>query len=164
MNTRLETTLRTPSSEARGRPLADTVLELIWVQKQMSRAEIARRTGLSRSTVSEIVSGLLKTGLIAEIGDGPSRGGRRPIVLEFQKYIFLHREGLMSDDSFAMFENDVIANLLSPGGAEWWRNTKGKHPEVSAYIDQRIEALRGKVEPTHTDFAGIFGEAHRVDP
>ena len=101
MNTRLETTLRTPSSEARGRPLADTVLELIWVQKQMSRAEIARRTGLSRSTVSEIVSGLLKTGLIAEIGDGPSRGGRRPIVLEFQ------------DDAFVILGVDMGATHVS---------------------------------------------------
>jgi predicted NBD/HSP70 family sugar kinase len=73
-----------PVSEARGRPLADSVLELLWRLKQASRAEIARETGLSRSTVSEIVSGLLSTGLIAEVGDGPSRGGRRPILLAFQ--------------------------------------------------------------------------------
>ena len=66
MNSRLETTPGLPASEARGRPLADTVLGLLWVQQQMSRAEIARRTGLSRSTVSDIVSGLLDTGLVAE--------------------------------------------------------------------------------------------------
>ncbi|MDH4033823.1 MAG: ROK family transcriptional regulator, partial [candidate division Zixibacteria bacterium] len=46
--------------------------------------EIARLTGLSRSTVSEIVDSLLTTGLIEEIGAGKSSGGRRPIVLEFQ--------------------------------------------------------------------------------
>ncbi len=39
---------------------------------------------LSRSTVSEIVGDLLQTGLVAEVGVGPSSGGRRPIVLEFQ--------------------------------------------------------------------------------
>lgn len=71
-------------SEARGRPLADLVLEFIWQQRQVSRADIARRLDLSRSTVSEIVATLLETGLVAEGADGPSRGGRRPILLEFQ--------------------------------------------------------------------------------
>jgi len=66
------------------RPLADSILRLIWRERQTSRAAIARQTGLSRSTVSEIIEGLLKTGLIAEIGSGKSSGGRRPIVLEFQ--------------------------------------------------------------------------------
>lgn len=66
------------------RPLADAVLRLIWQQRRISRAEIAQRTGLSRSTVSEIVEQLLPTGLVAEVGAGESRGGRRPIVLEFQ--------------------------------------------------------------------------------
>jgi glucokinase-like ROK family protein len=58
-------------------------LELIWQQRQISRAEIARQTNLSRSTVSEIVAELLDSHLITEAGDGPSRGGRRPILLEF---------------------------------------------------------------------------------
>jgi len=66
------------------RPLADSVLRLIWQEHRISRAEIARRTGLSRSTVTEIVRDLLKTALVAEVGTGRSRGGRRPIVLEFQ--------------------------------------------------------------------------------
>jgi len=70
--------------ETRPRPLAHAVLELIWRQREISRAEIARRTGLSRSTVSEIVSDLLESGLVAEVGDGPSRGGRRPVMLRFQ--------------------------------------------------------------------------------
>jgi glucokinase-like ROK family protein len=63
--------------------LAHSVLRLIWQERRISRAEIARRTGLSRSTVTEIVDELLPTGLIREEGVGPSRGGRPPIVLEF---------------------------------------------------------------------------------
>ncbi|HSM04342.1 MAG TPA: ROK family transcriptional regulator [Longimicrobiales bacterium] len=73
-----------PVTEARGRPLSDSVLELLWREGQASRADIARKTGLSRSTVSDIVSGLLASGLVVEAGDGPSRGGRRPILLRFQ--------------------------------------------------------------------------------
>jgi predicted NBD/HSP70 family sugar kinase len=66
------------------RPLADAVLRLIWRERRISRAEIARRATLSRSTVSEIVGEILPTGLVAEGGIGKSSGGRRPIVLEFQ--------------------------------------------------------------------------------
>lgn len=50
----------------------------------MSRADIVRQEGLSRSTVSEIVAELLSTGLITEVGIGQSTGGRRPTILEFQ--------------------------------------------------------------------------------
>ena len=67
----------------RANSLAQSVLRLIWKEHRISRAEIARNTGLSRSTVTEIVDELLPTGLIAEVGVGPSRGGRPPIVLEF---------------------------------------------------------------------------------
>ena len=79
------------------RPSAGGVLELVWRERRISRAEIARRTGLSRSTVSEIVEGLLKTRLIAEVGDGPSEGGRRPVVLQFQ------------DDAYGILGIDVGA-------------------------------------------------------
>lgn len=65
-------------------PLADAVLRLIWAERRISRAEIAQRMTLSRSTVSELVEPLLASGLVAEAGVGESRGGRRPIVLEFQ--------------------------------------------------------------------------------
>jgi glucokinase-like ROK family protein len=79
------------------RPSAGEVLELIWRERRISRAEIARRTGLSRSTVSEIVEGLLQTRLVAEVGDGPSEGGRRPVVLQFQ------------DDAYGILGIDVGA-------------------------------------------------------
>jgi len=66
------------------RPSVPGVLQLTWRERQISRAEIARRTELSRSTVSDIVDELLESGLVAEVGAGESRGGRRPIVLEFR--------------------------------------------------------------------------------
>nr|NIP83522.1 ROK family transcriptional regulator [Gemmatimonadota bacterium]NIQ59777.1 ROK family transcriptional regulator [Gemmatimonadota bacterium]NIU79983.1 ROK family protein [Gammaproteobacteria bacterium]NIX48433.1 ROK family protein [Gemmatimonadota bacterium]NIY12866.1 ROK family protein [Gemmatimonadota bacterium] len=71
-------------SEARGRPLADLALEFAWRQQRVSRAEIARALGLARSTVSDIVGTLLARGLLREGPEGPSRGGRRPVLLEFR--------------------------------------------------------------------------------
>jgi predicted NBD/HSP70 family sugar kinase len=60
------------------------ILNLLWEQREISRAELARRTSLSRSTVSAIVSDLLGTGLVGEARTGVSSGGRRPIILEFR--------------------------------------------------------------------------------
>ncbi|MBN1449348.1 MAG: ROK family transcriptional regulator [Bacteroidetes bacterium] len=83
------------------RSLNDMVLELIWRERRISRAEIARRSSLARSTVSEIVRDLLRTGLVAEVGTDRSSGGRRPIVLEFQ------------DDAFGILGVDIGASHVS---------------------------------------------------
>jgi len=68
-----------------GSNLNKTILRLIWKEHHISRAEVAKRLNLSRSTVTEIVKELLKTGLVLEKGMGKSTGGRRPVVLEFQE-------------------------------------------------------------------------------
>jgi predicted NBD/HSP70 family sugar kinase len=62
---------------------ATLLLNLIWRERQLSRADLARRTGLSPSTVSAIVSDFEREGLVREIGAGTSRGGRRPVLVGF---------------------------------------------------------------------------------
>lgn len=57
------------------------VLRTIFVHNPVSRAEVARLTRLTRTTVSEIVSVLLKEGLVEEVGRGESIGGKSPILL-----------------------------------------------------------------------------------
>jgi len=59
------------------------LLRLLWQDGRLSRAELARRSGLSRSTVTAIANTLLNTDLVRELGAGRSNGGRRPIVLGF---------------------------------------------------------------------------------
>jgi predicted NBD/HSP70 family sugar kinase len=58
------------------------VLTTIYDRGPISRAEVARMTGLTRTTISAVVEGLLATGLAREIGRGPSTGGKAPILLE----------------------------------------------------------------------------------
>lgn len=59
----------------------DLVLRTIFSHEPISRAEVARITRLTRTTVSEIVSVLLKEGLVEEVGRGESFGGKSPILL-----------------------------------------------------------------------------------
>lgn len=58
------------------------ILSLVRQEGQISRAEIAKRTNLSRSTVSNIINELIEADRIHEVQKGESRGGRRPILLE----------------------------------------------------------------------------------
>jgi len=59
----------------------DLVLRTIFANESISRAEVARVTHLTRTTVSEIVNGLLTEGLVDEVGRGESLGGKSPILL-----------------------------------------------------------------------------------
>jgi predicted NBD/HSP70 family sugar kinase len=54
---------------------------IIGERRQISRAELASLTGLSRATVSVRVDKILESGLIIESGTGTSTGGRRPVML-----------------------------------------------------------------------------------
>jgi predicted NBD/HSP70 family sugar kinase len=51
----------------------------------ISRAEVARRTDLTRTTVSDVVNQLAQAGLVQEIGRGPSSGGKAPILLQIPR-------------------------------------------------------------------------------
>jgi glucokinase-like ROK family protein len=57
------------------------VLKTIFEHESISRAEIARITSLTRTTVSDIVADMLSEGLVEEIGVGSSLGGKSPILL-----------------------------------------------------------------------------------
>ena len=89
------------------RRTAVEALQLIWKEERISRAEISRRKDLSRSTVSAIVYDLLATALVKEVGTGPSRGGRRPIELQFQYDAY----GIVGVDVGAKHVAVAITNL-----------------------------------------------------
>jgi glucokinase-like ROK family protein len=57
------------------------VLKTIFDNEIIGRAEIARITSLTRTTVSDIVAELIAEGLVKEVGLGVSTGGKSPILL-----------------------------------------------------------------------------------
>lgn len=59
----------------------DLVLKMIFDHEEISRAEVARVTKLTRATVSDMVTNLIEEGLVEEIGYGESMGGKAPILL-----------------------------------------------------------------------------------
>jgi glucokinase-like ROK family protein len=59
------------------------VTNLIRDSDGISRAALAKKSGLSAPTVSRIVESLIREGLAIESGAGESNGGRRPTLLKF---------------------------------------------------------------------------------
>lgn len=75
------------------------MLQCIFEAGSTTRADIARTTGLTPATVSDLVGELVEEGLVSELGVGPSAGGKPPTLL-----------GLRAD------ARSVIALDLSDGG------------------------------------------------
>lgn len=63
------------------------VLRTIWLNRSISRVEIARELELDKSTVTKIVASLSDVGILEPYGEGEAgpRGGRRPIFLTIRK-------------------------------------------------------------------------------
>ncbi len=95
--------LSLPTADAAGMRTQNStlVLRLLWRERQISRADIARHTGLSPSTVGAIVQELEEAGLVREIGAGTSRGGRRPVLVGFR------------DDAYALVGVELGATHVS---------------------------------------------------
>jgi predicted NBD/HSP70 family sugar kinase len=58
------------------------VLRTLYDHGPVSRADVARLTGLTRTTVSQLVGEFVSDGLATEVGRGPSSGGKAPILVQ----------------------------------------------------------------------------------
>ena len=58
------------------------VLDVLRAEGSSTRAGIARATGLSAPTISEVVSDLVAAGVVRQAGPGPATGGRRGGLVE----------------------------------------------------------------------------------
>ncbi len=107
---------RPRSAKASDGGLTTAVLDLVWRRQRVSRAEIARHTGRSRSTISDVVGRLIATGLVKEVGSGESRGGRRPILIGFRDDAGV----ILGVDLGATHVSVILTDLR--GSALAWRN------------------------------------------
>lgn len=60
------------------------ILHTIYEGYEISRVDVSRQTGLTRTTVSDVVSKFIEEGLVVETGISPSKGGRPSILLHVE--------------------------------------------------------------------------------
>src|SRR6185437_11453754 len=62
------------------------VLQTLYRAGQVSRADIARETGLTRVTISDLVAGLIAEGLVVELGQrDDARPGKPAVLLDMNR-------------------------------------------------------------------------------
>ena len=81
---RIEYSLKATHQQTRAHN-ASLVLRALYDLGPISRADVARLTGLTRTSVGELVADLEADGLAREVGRGPSTGGKAPILVDLDE-------------------------------------------------------------------------------
>jgi N-acetylglucosamine repressor len=115
------------------------VLRALHDHSPLSRADLARMTGLTRTSVSDLVGGLIDDGLIEEVGRGRSSGGKSPILLRVAPD-GRHLIGLdLGDEQFSgavvNLRGDILRSIDLP--------LEGRNGEAAVdLVYQLVDALR----------------------
>jgi len=118
------------------------ILDMIYKNGVISRADISKGLGLSKPTVNEHVDLLLKTGIIQEVGEGISnaKGGRKPILIapnETYKYIIAIDLSLTQPLA-------ALGNMLVPAIEKVLIESTGKTGDLNQSIKKAIDWLMHK--------------------
>ncbi|MFA7128351.1 MAG: helix-turn-helix domain-containing protein, partial [Sphaerochaeta sp.] len=90
------------------------VIRQLWIEEQLSRAELAKRLELNKSSMSNIVNELMQQGIVKEqdVFDPGPKGGRKAIGLTLNKEYF-HILGIeIRSDSYTALSVDLEGNVL----------------------------------------------------
>jgi predicted NBD/HSP70 family sugar kinase len=88
------------------------ILRKLREHKRVSRADLAKLTELSRPCVSSLVDEMIKEGLIHEVGVGESKGGRKPILLEYNFQAYGVVGAIFEGSTLNMSIADLSGDLL----------------------------------------------------
>src|SRR4051794_20187038 len=132
---------------------AGRVLSLIRDGEAVTRADLARRTGLARSTVAQRVEALLAHQLVYEAGGSASTGGRPPTVLAFNRGAGV----VLVADLGATHSRLAVSDLGgTPLAERAYDIDVARDPElVLAWVQERFLELLATVGRTADEVRGI---------
>lgn len=116
------------------------VLNTIYKKRPISRAEIAKVTGLNKSTVSALVDELLTEELVLEMGTGESQGGRKPVNLSINKEV----GNIIGIDLGVNYILGIMTNFA--GEIIWEKRIDLQH--IHSSPEQRIADLQLLIQET----------------
>ncbi|NBC29573.1 MAG: ROK family protein, partial [Spirochaetes bacterium] len=90
------------------------VIEALWRQSEISRADVARLLRLDRSTVGSCVEHLIATGIVAEgdRGEGGPVGGRPPVLLSLRGDYGYSIGVDLSGDAVVLLATDLTGGVI----------------------------------------------------
>ncbi|WP_204524777.1 ROK family protein [Litchfieldia alkalitelluris] len=130
----------------------NTVLNIIRDYKRISRANIAKVAGLNKATVSSLVDELIQEHYVIELGTGESTGGRRPLMLEFNR----NAGTLIGVELGVNFILVVSTNLQAR--IIWKKQVYLKKDELQQHIvEKMVETIKEAIELSPKTPYGIIG-------
>ena len=132
---------------------AGSVLQLIRDREGMTRSDLARITGLARSTVAQRVDALLAHELVYEAGGTASTGGRPPTLLTFNQ-----SAGVVLVADLGATHSRLAASDLAgaPLAEEAFDMDIAAGPErVLGMVNEHFSALLSELGRTPDDVRGI---------
>jgi predicted NBD/HSP70 family sugar kinase len=132
---------------------AGALLHLIREEVAVTRADLARATGLARSTVAQRVDALIAEGLVHDTGGSVSTGGRPPAVLVFNRDAGV----VLAADLGATHSRVAVSDLVGAPLAERAGDLDiALGPErVLEWLDERFGELLAEVSRSRDDVRGI---------
>jgi len=88
------------------------VFSVLASERTVSRAQLAKKTGLSRATISIMVEMLLQIGLVEEVGFGNSSGGRPPVLLKYNPNAAFAIGAYMYDYEWSLVITNLDAEII----------------------------------------------------
>ena len=128
-------------------------MRLIREEVAVTRADLARVTGLARSTVAQRVDALLAQGLVYEAGGSASTGGRPPTVLAFNRDAGV----VLVADLGATHARVALSDLAGTPLAERASDLDiGRGPEHAlTWVTERFAELLNETGRSRDDVRGI---------
>jgi predicted NBD/HSP70 family sugar kinase len=143
------------------------IIHRLGIEDELSRAELALRLGLNRSSVSNIVVDLMQRGIVREnetIDPGP-KGGRRAIGITLNKEYF-HVIGIeIRSDSYTALSVDLEGNVLFSETQPKGFTAKTFKEEMLSFIEsltQRLEYMGRDLLGVGIGFSGIVDAEKQV--
>jgi predicted NBD/HSP70 family sugar kinase len=134
------------------------VLNYVREREPISRAEIARESALQRSTVSAIVDELQGEGLIEEVGEGESTGGRPPTLLRLRTKDAVAIGVAITPSVTTIATSDLAGRILRQHGFPTDRNPEQTFSRVLTCINEFLDVDRS-VEAIGVSLPGLVDPA-----
>lgn len=130
------------------------VLDTVIRNEPLSRADIVRHTHISKPAISSLTDDLLGRGIISEIGEGQSSGGRKPILLGFNSDLRYHLAFEMGRTGYRIAVSDLKGRFV--GHREGiFQNTSSLAEHLSV-LKEELLAVLGEIRVDEKDLLKII--------
>ena len=143
------------------------VINLVRDNDGISRADLAKRSGLSAPTISRIIEGLIREGLVTEIGAGVSHGGRKPTLLRFSGIdSYIIGIDLGTTNIYGVLtglDADVIAEVRTPTRVErGFDQVMERTSEVISELRGHLGNRKGRICGIGLAIAGLINREREI--